>query len=93
MPYTTIKQSTFYYQAHHHENKDNQELLKVIKDIKKQNPGYGYRPVTDELHRRGIKANHKRVNRLMRENGLLSLMYNLQTRKYDSSIGPKVRRP
>ena len=25
----------------------------------------------------------------MRENGLLSLMYNHQTRKYDSSIGPQ----
>lgn len=45
--------------------------------------------MTDELHRRGIKANHKRVSRLMRENGLLSLMYNRQTRKYDSSIGPQ----
>lgn len=45
--------------------------------------------MTDELHRRGIKVNHKRVNRLMREHGLLSRMYNRQTRKYDSSIGPQ----
>ncbi|MEE6680353.1 IS3 family transposase [Pediococcus pentosaceus] len=84
-----MKRSTFYYQAHRHEAKDNQELLQVIKDIKQQNPGYGYRPVTDELHHRGIKANHKRASRLMRENGLSSLMYNRQTRKYDSSIGPQ----
>lgn len=89
MPYATIKRSTFYYQAHRHEAKDNQELLQVIKDIKQQNPGYGYRPVTDELHHRGIKANHKRVSRLMSENRLSSLMYNRQTRKYDSSIGPQ----
>lgn len=89
LPYTTIKRSTFYYQAHRHEVKDNQELLQIIKDIKQQNPSYGYRPVTDELHRRGIKVNHKRVNRLMRENGLSSRMYNRQTRKYDSSIGPQ----
>ncbi|KRL27694.1 integrase core domain protein [Limosilactobacillus frumenti DSM 13145] len=45
--------------------------------------------MTDELHRRGIKVNHKQVNRLMREHGLLSRMYNRQTRKYDSSIGPQ----
>lgn len=89
LPYTTIKRSTFYYQAHRHEVKDNQELLQIIKDIKQQNPSYGYRPVTDELHRRGIKVNHKRVNRLMRGNGLSSRMYNRQTRKYDSSIGPQ----
>ena len=36
LPYTTIKRSTFYYQAHRHENKDDQELLQVIKDIKQQ---------------------------------------------------------
>ena len=89
LPYTTIKRSTFYYQTHRHEAKDNQELLQTIKDIKQQNPSYGYRTVTDELHRRGIKVNHKRVNRLMRENGLSSRMYNRQTRKYDSSIGPQ----
>lgn len=89
MPYTTVKRSTFYYQAHRRETEDNHELLQTIKDIKQQNPGYGYRPVTDKLHRRGIKVNHKRVSRLMRENGLSSLMYNRQTRKYDSSIGPQ----
>ena len=89
MPYTTIKRSTFYYQAHRHEVEDNQELLQIIKDIKQENPGYGYRPVTDELHHRGIEVNHKRVSRLMREHGLSSRMYNRQTRKYDSSIGPQ----
>ncbi len=89
MPYITIKRSTFYYQAHRREAEDNQELLQIIKDIKQQNPGYGYRPVTDELHHRGIKVNHKRVSRLMRENGLSSQIYNRQTRKYDSSIGPQ----
>ncbi|WP_416338253.1 IS3 family transposase, partial [Limosilactobacillus oris] len=82
LPYTTIRRSTFYYQVHRREPEDNQELLQIIKDIKHQNPGYGYRPVTDELHRRGIRVNHKRVNRLMRENGLSSQMYNRQTRKY-----------
>lgn len=32
---------------------------------------YGYRRVTQELRRRGIQANHKRVLRLMREEGLV----------------------
>jgi putative transposase len=32
---------------------------------------YGYRPMTAELHRRGLAVNHKRVLRLMREEQLL----------------------
>ena len=87
LPFTTIKRSTFYNQAHRREAADNQELLKIIKNIEHHNPSYGYRTVTDELHRHGIKVNHKRVSRLMRENGLSSQMYNRQIRKYDSSIG------
>lgn len=32
---------------------------------------YGYRRITHELHRQGVRANHKRVLRLMREDNLL----------------------
>ena len=34
---------------------------------------YGYRRVTAELRRRGLQVNHKRVQRLMREDNLLAL--------------------
>ena len=34
---------------------------------------YGYRRVAAELHRRGMRVNHKRVLRLMREDNLLSV--------------------
>src|ERR671933_2599163 len=34
-------------------------------------PGYGYRRVSKELHRRGWAVNHKRVLRVMREESLL----------------------
>jgi transposase InsO family protein len=34
---------------------------------------YGYRRITAELRRRGIRVNHKRVARLMREDNLLAL--------------------
>jgi len=36
-------------------------------------PCYGWRRITAELHRRGWKANHKRVLRIMREDNLLCL--------------------
>jgi putative transposase len=39
---------------------------------------YGYRRVTQDLHRRGMIVNHKRVLRMMREDNLLAIRY----RKY-----------
>lgn len=39
---------------------------------------YGYRRVTAELHRRGMKVNHKRVLRIMRSDNLLAV----RRRKY-----------
>jgi putative transposase len=43
-----------------------EEIMKIIVD----NPGYGYRRMTYQLRRNGTVVNHKRVLRLMRENGL-----------------------
>jgi putative transposase len=36
---------------------------------------YGYRRVTEDLHRRGMMINHKRVSRIMREDNLLAIRY------------------
>lgn len=47
-----------------------EEIMKIIHEF----PGYGYRRVTIELNRRGkfpYPINHKRVLRLMKENGLI----------------------
>ncbi len=47
-----------------------QELLGRIEAIILRYPGYGYRRVTKALQRDGIRINHKRVARLMREHAL-----------------------
>jgi transposase InsO family protein len=47
------------------------ELRDAIERIVLEFPGYGYRRVTAELHRRGWTVNHKRVLRIMREESLL----------------------
>jgi putative transposase len=44
-----------------------EEIMKIIHQF----PGYGYRRVTYQLRRHGYIVNHKRVHRLMKENGLL----------------------
>ena len=47
------------------------ELRDTMERIVLEFPGYGYRRVTAELHRRGWVVNHKRVLRIMREESLL----------------------
>lgn len=42
-----------------------------IEEIVLECPRYGYRRVTEQLHREGIPANNKRVLRIMREESLL----------------------
>ncbi|WP_162212799.1 IS3 family transposase [Ligilactobacillus murinus] len=83
LPYTSLKRSTFYYQAqriNRRKNKD-EELLKLIKEVKSKHPCFGYRTVTLKLRSQGIKVNHKRVSRIMRENDLSAHMYNKQRRR------------
>ena len=45
-------------------------LLKRIVDLATDDGRYGYRRVTALLHREGWKVNHKRVERLWRQEGL-----------------------
>jgi transposase-like protein len=59
---------------------DNQ-ILAIIKDIKRQYNSYGYRSVTKELQQRGYSVNHKRVLRIMNENDLTC-----KTKKHNLTI-------
>jgi putative transposase len=47
------------------------ELRQTIERIALEMPTYGYRPMTAELHRRGLLVNRKHVLRLMRQDNLL----------------------
>ena len=48
-------------------------LREAIQQVALEMPSYGYRRITQELHRQGMPVNHKRVLRLMREDNLLCL--------------------
>lgn len=52
-------------------NQTENELRRTIEGIALEMPSYGYRPMTAELHRRGLLVNRKRVLRLMRQDNLL----------------------
>lgn len=66
-----LPRSTFYYRsAVCPATISDGDLVEKIIEIQMELPGYGKRRVTHELGRRGLKVNMKRVERLMRENGL-----------------------
>ena len=48
----------------------DEALLKEIRNIIEEIPGYGYRRVTVELQHRGNEVNHKKIMELMNKNGL-----------------------
>jgi transposase InsO family protein len=64
---------SWYYERPSPEEKAQRdiELRDAIERIVLEFPGYGYRRVTKELHRRGRAVNHKRVLRVMRQEALL----------------------
>jgi transposase InsO family protein len=47
------------------------DLRHAIQEIAYDMPAYGYRRITAQLGRNGVRANHKRVLKLMRKDGLL----------------------
>jgi len=68
-----LPRSTYYYKPCSQEAKLEQdvELRDRIERIVLEFPGYGYRRVTHQLQRQGLRINHKRVLRLMRQAELL----------------------
>ena len=68
-----LPKATFYYHCKNQEKVDKYAQAKAeITEIFHENKGrYGYRRVTDELRNRGILLNHKTVQRIMTELGLI----------------------
>ena len=60
----------------------------LVKEIFHRNRGrYGYRRITDELHRQGYVINHKTVRRLMQELGLVCKVRMKKYRSYKGEVG------
>ena len=81
-----LSRATIWRQLHQPRtsNEDELELRSQIQTIALEMRAYGYRPITAELHRRGVKVNHKRVLRLLREDNLLCLRQRAFVRTTDS---------
>ena len=85
---TGLPSSTFYYKPdkQHRKRRDDQDekLRQQIEPIHEEFPGYGYRRVTVELNRRGIRVNGKRIRRVMKKFGLKPITWRTFVRTTDS---------
>ena len=84
-----LPKATFYY---HRKNQDKQDKYTHAKAeitaIFHENKGrYGYRRVADELRNRGFSLNHKTVQRLMKELGLICRVRMKKYRSYKGEQG------
>lgn len=81
-----LPRSTYYYYAKRRTAADKYSLIKEqITVIYTENKGrYGYRRITDELRNRGYVINHKTVQRLMKE---LGIVCRVRMKKYCSYKG------
>lgn len=66
-----IGPSTYNYEP---QGRDDLSLLALIEGVLLRFPTYGYRRVTEQLHRGGCSVNHTRVLRVMRANDLLAVV-------------------
>ena len=70
-----VSRASFYRSLEEREPADEDmevrsEIQKIVLEHRRR---YGYRRVTAELRRRGMRVNHKRVARIMREDNLLAM--------------------
>lgn len=84
-----LPRATYYYHLKRMDGTDKYGAAKAeIKAIYHENRGrYGYRRITMELHRRGIRLNHKTVQRLMKELGLVCRVRIKKYRSYKGEVG------
>ena len=84
-----LPRATYYYHLKQMRVPDKYRKVKAeIALIYHENKGrYGYRRITTELHNRGFSCNHKTVQRLMRELGLVCRVRIKRYRSYRGEVG------
>ena len=84
-----LPKATFYYHCKNQGKVDKYAQAKAeITEIFHENKGrYGYRRVTDEMRNRGILLNHKTVQRIMKELGLICRVRMKKYRSYRGEQG------
>ena len=84
-----LPRATFYYHLKRMNSADKYKAVKAeITAIYHENKGrYGYRRITAELRKRTFSVNHKTVQRLMKELGLVCRVRMKEYRSYRGEVG------
>jgi putative transposase len=84
-----IPRSTYYYWVKSKDRPDpDEELKQLVQSIYDEHEGrFGYRRIHDELRNRGLRVNHKKVQRIMKELGLKCLVRMKKYRSYKGTVG------
>jgi transposase InsO family protein len=84
-----LSRATYYYHLKRQSTRDKySEIKEQITLIYTENKGrYGYRRITLELRNRGYVVNHKTVQRLMKEMGIICRVRMKKYRAYKGEIG------
>ena len=68
-----LPRASYYREIRLSESQENLELMRLIDEEYTRHPFYGSRKIRDWLDRQGHRVNRKRVRRLMRLMGLVSI--------------------
>lgn len=83
-----LPKATYYYWKARFERSNKDEAIEQeMLEIRQEHANAGYRPMVELLKQRGIHANHKKVQRLMKKLGLCVTSYWRKSRKYNSYKG------
>lgn len=85
-----MPKSTYYYEISKSDaiKERDKDITHVIERIYHHHKGrYGVRRVCQELHNQGYEINHKRVQRIMHENGLLGKRPKEKYHSYKGNVG------
>ncbi len=84
-----IPESSYHYHVKRWKSENpNQKMEETIQSIfNEHNGNYGYRRIHLELKNRGIRVNHKKVQRIMRKLGLKGTKFIRKSRRYSSYKG------
>ncbi|WP_307535838.1 IS3 family transposase [Paenibacillus sp. W4I10] len=89
LAFAEVPRSTFYYWVKQFDKPDlDTDLKLLVQSIYEEHQGrYGYRRIRDELFNRGHQVNHKKVQRIMKELGLKSVVRMKKYRSYKGTVG------
>lgn len=88
MNISELPKATYYYWVHRFERPNKDEAIEQeMLSLRQEHANAGYRTMVELLKQKGIHANHKKVQRLMKKLGLRVTTFWHKSRKYNSYKG------